>query len=316
MTLEELASRAAQYLLSLPERTVRSLSALAGGLLRELGEVTVPPRLRRTALYNNLVESTLRFLIEQVGQVEGSYPREGKLADDFALRRAAGNGIEAIGIIAFRASPVWVLAALADLSGAGRELVREIAGSLKQEGLLDPGTEFETIDQMLDGLERTSARLAQSINTPPLDVAGLRREWAEVQESMRNVPAPNLGAVRQQWSVLSRCAEEQGRSVFAVSTLMALSSLARLPENVLWLSRCAQQAARHTGKLLADGILEHYARTLDDIRTTGFLEFWTREYKPYLKGAAAQFSPRRRTLTEKLLDPAGRNASAKPRGLC
>ena len=67
-------ARVSNYLLSLPERAVRSATALGGGLARELGEVAIPAALRRTKLYENLVDSTLRFLIEQVGQVEGAYP--------------------------------------------------------------------------------------------------------------------------------------------------------------------------------------------------------------------------------------------------
>ena len=39
------------YLLSLPERAVRSASALAGGLLRETGEVTLPEGVRQSRLY-------------------------------------------------------------------------------------------------------------------------------------------------------------------------------------------------------------------------------------------------------------------------
>ena len=50
------------------------------------------------------------------------------------MRRTAGSGIEFIGILAFRASPVWVLAALADVSGAGKFLIREISASLKEQG--------------------------------------------------------------------------------------------------------------------------------------------------------------------------------------
>ena len=75
-----------QYLLSLPERLLRSASALAAGLVREIGNITLPKRVRRTRLYQTMVETTLRFLIEQVGQVEGSYPAEGKLAENFLLR--------------------------------------------------------------------------------------------------------------------------------------------------------------------------------------------------------------------------------------
>ena len=78
------------YLLSLPERVVRSASAVSAGLLREIGEVTLPDPVRETKLYRNMVEATLRFLIERVGEVEGAYPAEGKLQR--RLRAAAGGG--------------------------------------------------------------------------------------------------------------------------------------------------------------------------------------------------------------------------------
>src|SRR3954466_4957777 len=160
-------TRFRNFLLSLPERGLRSATALAGGLLREVGDVAIPKTLRRSQLYRNLVDATLRFLIEQVGQVKDVYPGEEKLSEDFLVRRTAGNGIELIGILTFRASPVWVLAALADASGAGRFLVREITASLKADGLLEPGAEFETVDEMLVGLEASAGRLPSPPQTPP-----------------------------------------------------------------------------------------------------------------------------------------------------
>ena len=45
------------------------------------------------------------------------------------------------------------MAALADISGAGRQLIQEITGTLQDEGLLDKGASFENVEQMLDGLE-------------------------------------------------------------------------------------------------------------------------------------------------------------------
>ena len=67
--MDKMAKPLPAYLCSLPERVLRSVSALAGGLLREAGEVALPARVRRTRLYQSLVDSSLRFLIEQVGQV-------------------------------------------------------------------------------------------------------------------------------------------------------------------------------------------------------------------------------------------------------
>jgi hypothetical protein len=292
------------YLLSLPERVLRSMSALSAGLLRELSEVALPRAVRRTRLYRELVENTLRFLIENVGQVEGAYPPEGKLVDNFAARRLAGNGIELIGLLTFRASPVWVLAALADLSGAGRQLIREIAQSLKEEGLLEKDATYESIEQVLDGLEGTAGRLAQSANTPPLDVASLRREWAELRAAASKIPQPRLPsseALRRSWEELKTTAAIEGRPVFQVSSLMALAAVSRIPENVLWLSRCARGAARRTGQMLADGLLEHYRTSLAEIRGAGYAAYWAREFRPYLKAAVLQFSPRRVSLTERML---------------
>jgi hypothetical protein len=124
------------YLLSVPERLVRAILGLSAGVAREAGEVALPAGVRHSQLYRNLVDATFRFLIEQVGGAEGVYAKDGALPNDFLARRAAGNAVEVLGIVAFRASPVWVLAALADLSGMGRQLIPEIAGALKTQGLL------------------------------------------------------------------------------------------------------------------------------------------------------------------------------------
>lgn len=296
----------AGYLLSLPERVVRSASALAGGLLRELGDVALPAAVRRTRLYQNLVETTLRFLIENVGQVEGAYPSGDKLAEDFLIRRAAGNGLELVGLVAFRASPVWVMAALADVTGASRTLIREIAASLKQEGLLEPDAEFSTADEILDGLERTSARLAETINTPPLDIAALRQELAEVRAQAPSIRLPAPGDLAAQWTRLRETAVRENRTVFEVSALMALAAIAGVPENVRWLSRSARAAARATGNVFAGAILDHYARSLDEIREAGFGNYFWREFRPYLRAAAGQFSPGKTSLTERLIDPSKR----------
>src|SRR5256885_810958 len=116
------------YVYSLPERLLRSLTGLAGGAAPEGGGGLVPARGRRSRLYHSLVGAALRFLIEQVGQIEGTYPADAaSIPPDFLMRRTAGHVVELAGLASFRASPVWVLAALADLAGVGRELIGEMS---------------------------------------------------------------------------------------------------------------------------------------------------------------------------------------------
>ena len=301
------------FLLSLPERGLRSASALAGGLLREIGEVAIPQTIRRSQLYRNLVDATLQFLIEQVGQVKDVYPDGEKLSKDFLVRRTAGNGIELIGILTFRASPVWVLAALADASGAGRFLIREITASLKAEGLLDQKAEFDTVDEMLVGLEASAGRLAATVNTPPLDVKSLREEWNALRGDLAKIPPrqlPGTQTLRDLWSEIQQEASRQNRSVFQVSSLMAISAMKSVPEKARWLSASARSAALKTGTAVGAILLQDYRRSLKQIRETGYIHYAVEHFRPYLFAAVSQFSSRRQSLTERLILMAARRKKA------
>jgi hypothetical protein len=292
------------YLITLPERLVRSVLGLGAGLAREAGEVVLPDRVRKTQLYRTLVDTTLRVLIEQVGGVEGVYPADEALPDDVMVRRTAGNAIEALGIVAFHASPVWVLAALADVCGVGRQLIPEIAGALKEQKLLEANAEFTSVDQLLDGLEKTSGQLASTINTPPLDVPALRREWDAIRAAARGLQPnrlPSLDTLSSLWGQLRDESARQERSVFETSSMLAMSALRSVPDGARWMSSTARVGAMKTGQVIATGLLDHYRTTLGEIRDVGYATFAKRQLAPYFRAAIGQFSPRRPTLTERLL---------------
>ena len=292
------------YLLSLPERLVRSTLGLGAGAAREVGEVVLPNAVRGSQLYQNLVDATLRFVIERVGGVEGVYARGDALPDNFLARRTAGNAVEVLGIVAFRASPVWVLAALADVCGAGRQLIPEMADALKEQGLLEKDAQFTSVDQILDGLERTSSRLASAINTPPLDVAGLRREWDAIRQEAKGIhPAslPSRETINAMWTQLKAESVRQDRSIFETSSLVALSAVRAFPDRARWFYATARVSATRTGEIVAAALLDQYSQTLAEMRETGYAAFATRQFRPYFRAAVDQFSPKRSTLTERLL---------------
>ena len=297
-------------MLSLPERVVRSVLGLGAGVAREVGEVALPAGVRRGQLYQNLVDATLRYLTEKVGGVEAA---GSDIPDDFVARRAAGNAVEVLGVVAFRASPVWVLAALADLAGLGRHLIPEIATSLKARGLLDDTTEFTTVDQILDGLERTSGRLASTINAPPLDVAALREEWRALKEDARGMKPgrlPSAATIRELWAQLQAESARQGRSVYETSSLLAVSAARSLPKGVLRLGASAGVGAARSGQVLGAALLDDYRRTLNELRECGYAAYARRQLTPYVRAAVHQFSPSRTTLTERILNRVRFGASA------
>jgi hypothetical protein len=293
------------YLISLPERMIRSVLGFGAGVAREVGEVALPDGIRQSQLYQNLVETTLRYLIEQVGGAEDVYENRETLPGNFLARRTAGNAVELLGIVAFRASPVWVLAALADICGIGRQVIPEIAASLKAQGLLDQHTEFATLDQVLDGLERTSSRMAATVNTPPLDVKALRAEWEAIRAEAATLPAarlPSGAMISTLWSEMKEESARQNVSIFETSSAMAMSAVRAVPDRVRWLSSSARVGATSAGHMFASALLEHFRQTLAEIRRAGYLTYVNRQLQPYLRAAIRQFSPARRTFTQQLLE--------------
>ena len=298
------------YLLSLPERAIRSALGFTAGLLREIGEVALPRTVRRGQLYKSLLDTTLRYVIEQVAGAKGVYRTEVSQAQDFLARRSVGHGIELLGIAAFRISPVWVFAALADLSGLGRRLIPEIAEALKEEGLLEKEAQFESVNQLLDSFAKTSSRLAQTINAPPIDVPRLRKEWADIRlqaRGLKPVDLPSFKDISSRWEALKDEAARQGRSIFEISSVMAISAVRALPDRALWLSSSTRVGASRTGKLFSAAILEDYSHTLDELREVGYITYARQQLSPYLRACVDQFSRRQRSMTERLIERIRKN---------
>jgi hypothetical protein len=293
------------YLFSLPERLVRSVVGVGAGVAREVGEVAIPRTVRQGQLYQSLVDTTLQFLIRDVGGVDGVRSTGPVIPDDFLARRTTGNVIEGLGLVAFHASPVWVLAALSDACGLGRHLIPEIAHALRAQGLLDSDESFTTADQLLDGLERTSSRMASTINTPPLDIAALRRDLDAIRVEARGLAPsslPSRESLQRVWSQLTAEAARQERSVFETSAVLAVSAIRNVPGNVRRVTTMTAVGARRAGQVVGQALLDHYTETLGDIRRAGYATYAQRQLTPYIRAAAGQFSPERRTLTERWLE--------------
>lgn len=283
---------------------MRSLAGISGGLLHEIGVVMLPTRLRRTALYRTMVEVTLRFLIQEIGQVPNVYPSEERLAQNFLLKRGASHGIELLGLMTIHVSPIWIFAALADASGAGHALIQQIAQALKDDGLLDSDAQFSTVDQLLEGLEKTSTHLAETLNIPPLDMPSLRRDWERFKAELPKLPPNSLPAretLERMWAELVESAKEEQRSVFVVCSMLAVSAVREIPANLLWLSRAATLAARRTAGVVGGVFLNHYRLALSDISAIGFIAYWRRQFRPYLRAAAEQFASEKESSTEKFI---------------
>ncbi len=248
--------------------------------------------------------------------MEGVHLGEHELARDFSVAPYGWHGLDLAGILAFHASPVWVLAALADLSGAGRGLIGEITDSLKDAGLLERGEVFETMDEVLDGLERSTGKLADTVTMPPLDVPALRREWLAVSYHLASIPPRQLPPIEflvRVWGEIGERSRREHHTVFEVSSLMALAAVAELPIASCELSkgpcwRCDGENRRISPNRCWSIMRPRSKRW----RRWGLLEFWLRQFRPYLRAAAANFAPGGRLLTTKTVPARGSAADSLP----
>jgi hypothetical protein len=102
------------------------------------------------------------------------------------------------------------------------------------------------------------------------------------------------------WDRLRAEAAAQNRSVFETSSALALSTVYSVPDGLRWLSASAVATAGRTGRVVGGVLLEHYRQTLDEVRQTGYAEYASRQLRPYVRAAVAQFSPEQQTLTRDL----------------
>ena len=127
--------------------------------------------------------------------------------------------------------------------------------------------------------------------------------WVGVPD--RVVPAPQLpsaSTVTRLWQDLQATAERERRSVFEVSSLLAVAAVGELPERARVLSKSAAVVLRHGGAAVSNALLEHYGESLRQMREVGYLRYGLQQIAPYTQAAVDAFDPSRETLTGKLLD--------------
>ena len=83
---------------------------------------------------------------------------------------------------------------------------------------------------------------------------------------------------------------------------MAISAARALPEGVRWLSASARVGATRTSQIFGAVLLDHYRQTLSEIQDVGYMAYANRLFRPYVRAAVNQFSPGRRTLTDRLIE--------------
>jgi hypothetical protein len=269
------------YALSLPERLVRTIGAALGGTVHETAELVLPRLVRRSRLYEATAKNLLRVTIELVGGVERP-----DVADEFepsagrlAVRKTAGNVVELGSIAAFGFSPLWLLAAAADVTRGTRVYLDVLVAELKTAGVLAADVELRSVDELLAALQGASGTTARLIDIPPLEVEALRRSLADLRADAEGIPSAGELAVAYDGLVAE--ATREGRSLLEVSVGVGLAFF---------------NAARHVGR---QHVLDPYTEDLRPVRDEGFGAYAVRVSRPYASAIARHWAPETHTLTQR-----------------
>jgi len=282
-----------RYLASLPERTVRAATALGAGAVREASEVALPAAVRHSKLYQATVARLLRILVEGVGGVGGVYPKELMPVGELTKRKTVGNVVEFASILAMGSSPLWWLAAAADVSGGSKAYLKALVGELEEAKLLPTGTDVSSFEGLLAELETKSGTLADAVDVPPMNLADARTAFAKLRQAPDDLPGPSdLSAL---FDALQEAARREGRSVSEVSAAVGLA------------------AARAGLELGNTHVVDYYQQALAEINREGLLRFLGRVTRPYRTRIGGHFRPSAETYTDRLIDRIGRRRDGRNR---
>jgi len=294
---------AALYVLSLPERAGRSALGAAAGHLKELAAALVPKGMKQGRFYGLTIEKMLRYVIEEVGGVEGAYgprpPGAPGAVEHFAVKKAVGNMIDVAGFAALHFSPIWGLAILSDCALGVRTYFRRLVEELRGLGVIDRGAAIETVEELLANLERAAGTLADRMDTPPLSVGDLRASVEALRESLKAPDRRDLvsaEAVAGAWEEMEALAAREERSLFGISTAVAMFVADKARKTGLGLYGSVSAGF----DLLDRAVLGYYKDGLRAIREKGYWRTVRDVYKPYSAAVSEAFKPSRRSFTERL----------------
>lgn len=276
------------YLASLPERLTRALAASAGGAIYESTLVLLPGWTRDSQVYQTFVGRILRITVEWAGGVQGVMPPAPVSGGRLAARKVAGNIVEFTSIFTVGWSPLWILAAAADLTGGTQVYLHALTDELKRLGVLPPEQEITSVDGLLDAIGGTTGVLSRAIDIPPLNVEEvqysaqeMREAWQTLRENTPGLPSgENLRAIANQ---MQQTAEREQTSVWVVSSMIGLGAV---------------QAGIKLGQ---DNIFDYYRTAFDEIGRSGFSGYASRVGRPYLLMTVSHLDPQYETYIERWL---------------
>ena len=287
------------YLLSLPDRALRSAAALVGGTSLLLTETLLPDVLRETTTSRITIGDLQKFLITRLAQVPpAEQALQERMSDLYLRKKVVGGTMEAIGLLKMRFSPVWVFAIAGDAAGGSKVFLHRLVDNLKENAVIDQESNPGNLVELLDAVQTASYGSAKAIDTPPLsqeELAIVAEDLTSSFGKMFSSGQPLLLQFESVWRRMERVAFEQDLSLEQLGGLMAT--------NAASLGKTGLAVSLTSADLFGEKILDSYGRTLDEISRQGLGSYVSHTMLPFLEAAVSHFDPGKSTWTESTFLP-------------
>lgn len=291
------------YGLSLPERTARSITALAGGLIHESAARLLPAAFRSSKSYTIFVQQALDMAVHDFGGVtsdEANAAEAPQTEEAILARKAVGGMLDIAGVATLHLSPMTVLAIFSDIAYGSGHYLKQLSAELKAQGVIDEQSAVDNVAGLLAALQKASDQATDTLDRPPINIAGLKQTIEQTRESVRGIDPSQLipqSEITRLWSEMESAATKADVSLLDVSATMTLFAMNRLS----LATRGALSTITVAGNLLDQHIFNHYADALTEIRTVGLYQTLRGASEPYLEAVWSNFGGDRATWTEDLL---------------
>ena len=285
------------YLLSLPERALRSAAALVGGTTLLLTETLLPDVLKETTTYRLTIGDMQRFLITRLAEMQPEEQAfQERMSDAYLRKKVVGSTLEAIGLLTMRFSPVWVFAIAGDAAGGSKVFLYRLTDNLKANDVIAQDASPESLAELLNAMQTASFASAAAIDTPPLSgdelvvvADDLTSDYGRIFSNSQSL----LSRFDIIWSKMEQVALQEDISIEHLSGVMTTNAAA--------LAKTGLAFGKTGTELFGENILDSYAQTLDGISREGVGSYFSRNFLPFLQTAVAHLDPNKTTWTESTL---------------
>lgn len=302
------------YGLSLPERTVRSVSAVAGGLLSETASRLIPTAFRSSRSYSLFIQQSLDMAVHDVGGVGAAGSQRAAEADaarqaaqqeaDFdqnmLARKAVGGMLDIASMSTLHLSPLTVLAALSDVAYGSSYFLRQLGDELKRQGVIDQASSIDHVSDLLDALQDAGGQASETLDQPPINLQGLRDTIDQTRQAVGKIDPVRLipqAEIERMWGEMEAAAEEANVSLLDVGGTMTMFAMNRLT----LATRGALSTVSVAGNLIDQHVLSHYGDAITEIRREGLYTTLSTVSTPYLEAVWRNFDNDTVTWTEDFL---------------